>query len=238
MNIRIVEILDRSTQGVTRPFICRGDDSQLYYVKGRFAGHRALICEWIAGQIGMRLGLPIPDYRLAAVPETLIAFTARDDLSDLGAGTAFASQQIANADELTYIYIDQLDLTLRAAVLLFDWWTLNGDRTLSEYGGNPNILWVHHTHRPYFIDHNMAFDESSVADFWSHHIFAAARSVWTADFRRTTEPRMHAALSDLERWWRELPVEWTEIDTGLTLNSLKKMLWRFETEPASFWGPL
>ena len=51
MNIQIVEIIGRSTQGITRPFICRGEDGHIYFVKGRGAGKRSLICEWIAGNL-------------------------------------------------------------------------------------------------------------------------------------------------------------------------------------------
>lgn len=36
--IDIDEVIGRSEQGKTRPFICRGCDGHLYYVKGRDAG--------------------------------------------------------------------------------------------------------------------------------------------------------------------------------------------------------
>ena len=86
MKISIIEILGRSTQGVTRPFVCRGDDGSLYYVKGNAAGRRALIAEWVAGNLGRRLGLPIPEFRQAEVSPQLVALSARQDASDLGAG--------------------------------------------------------------------------------------------------------------------------------------------------------
>ena len=38
MGVVIEEIIGRSVQGVTRPFICRGDDGIVYFVKGRGAG--------------------------------------------------------------------------------------------------------------------------------------------------------------------------------------------------------
>ena len=87
MTIDIIEIIGRSTQGVTLPFICRGHDGSLYYVKGNRAGRRALICEWIAGQVAKSLGLPIPDFRQAVIPNQLITLSARDDISELGSGT-------------------------------------------------------------------------------------------------------------------------------------------------------
>lgn len=236
MTVNIVEIIGRSTQGITLPFLCRGDDGCLYYVKGNGAGRRALICEWIAGQLGKRLGLPIPDFKQAVIPEELVTLSARGDIAELGAGTGFASQMVAYADELTYLYIGQLDDTLRAKVLLFDWWTANGDRTLTEHGGNPNILWVHRDQKPFVIDHNLAFDETALADFWMQHIFASSRAAWNDAFRKPTEQLMKAALNDLDGWWRAMPPEWTELETGVTLASVKRLLWRFEAEPAKFWG--
>ena len=56
MTTRITEVTARSTQGITRPFICRGDDGWLYFVKGNGAGRSSLISEWIhTGQRHRRL---------------------------------------------------------------------------------------------------------------------------------------------------------------------------------------
>jgi len=235
MNINIMEVIDRSRQGVTRPFLCRGDDGQLYYVKGKGAGFRALISEWIAGSLGQRLGLPIPDFRQATIPSELIQLSARPDIGDLGVGTGFASKLIQNADELSFLFIGQMDETLRARILLFDWWTANEDRTLTENGGNPNILWVHRDHAPHVIDHNLAFDDSALTSFWGNHVFAASRALWSKSFRETEQQRMEAALGDLDLWWQAMPPEWTEIEGEVTLESVRKLLWRFKNEPASFW---
>ena len=51
MIVQIVEIIGRATQGVTKPFICRGEDEEIYFVKGRGAGKRSLICEWVVGNL-------------------------------------------------------------------------------------------------------------------------------------------------------------------------------------------
>jgi hypothetical protein len=169
------------------------------------------------------------------MPDELTRLSAREDIADLGAGIGFGSQTIPNTDELTYLYIGQIDEVLRAKILLFDWWTANGDRTLTEHGGNPNILWVHRDHKPYVIDHNLAFDLAALPDFWSQHIFLDSRALWTPAFRQSMEPLMRAALQELENWWGQMPPEWTEAPTGVTFESVKKMLWRFEDESAKFW---
>ncbi|MFN0080459.1 MAG: HipA family kinase [Prosthecobacter sp.] len=58
--LAITEILGRSEQGMTRPFICRAG-ALIHYVKGRYAGQRSLCCEWIAGRAAQFLldGLPL-----------------------------------------------------------------------------------------------------------------------------------------------------------------------------------
>jgi hypothetical protein len=236
MTTRITEVIGRSAQGITRPFLCRGEDGWLYYVKGSAAGRSSLICEWIAGQLGKRLGLPIPEFKQAVIPKDLVALSARSDIADLGAGTGFGSQKIENADELTYLFIEQIDPTLRARILLFDWWTANGDRILTEHGGNPNILWVHHESKPYVIDHNVAFDKSALTDFWAQHIFTASRAAWTNTFRHDSERLMKAALTHLDQWWKDMPPDWTETGIEPSLQSVQSLLWRFETDPAIFWG--
>ena len=238
MTTNITQILGRSIQGITRPFLCRGDNGLLYYVKGHGAGRKGLISEWIAGMLAKRLGLPIPDFALATISEELIALSAMDGIADLGSGTAFGSQVVENADELSFLYIQQVDIELRAKILLFDWWTANGDRTLTEHGGNPNILWLHRDHRAIIIDHNLAFEEATLADFWTTHIFADVRSSWTPAFQNQMTALMRAALTELPGAWAAIPAEWTEIETGLTIDKVTRLLWRFEENPASFWEVL
>jgi hypothetical protein len=238
MNVNIVEILSRSTQGATRPFLCRGDDGFLYYVKGRGAGNKALISEWIAGNIARRIGLPVPEFRFAAIPKEIMDFSARDDISDLGSGVGFGSRLIENADELSYLFTEQIDIQLRSKILFFDWWIANADRTLTENGGNPNILWVHNSQKPYVIDHNLAFDLTALPDFWDHHIFAITRPTWTSSFRSEMESLSCAILNELDTWWNEMPAMWTGMETVISLDLVRSLLWRFQTEPINFWGSL
>ncbi len=235
MSLDIIEIIDRSSQGVTRPFLCRGQDNQLYFVKGRYAGTKALIAEWIAGHIGRCFKLPIPDFRLARIPKRLISMSARDDASDLGEGVGFASLVVPNACELSYLEMCQLPEFFKARTLLFDWWIANGDRTLNENGGNPNILWVQRDRKPHVIDHNLAFEEQGCAEFWATHAFASQKASWDADYIHANEQLMESVLADIPVWWREMPESWTEVNTGLTLESVTTLLWRFRANPRSFW---
>ena len=97
----IEEILGRSCQGMTEPFICGGDDGEIYCVKGAGTGRRSLICEWVAAQRASAFGLPVAGYALAEVPEQLVAIKVRLDIADLGAGLVLASRRLLNVQELT-----------------------------------------------------------------------------------------------------------------------------------------
>lgn len=239
MSIRIVEVIGRSTQGITRPFLCRGDDGHQYFVKGHGAGRRALISEWLAGHLGLRLGLPIPAFAQMTIPTELVRFSARDDIHDLGAGAVgFGSRLVPNVDELSYPFIAQIDPTLRARILLFDWWVGNGDRTLSPDGGNPNLLWAHREQRLHVIDHNLAFDDADLGGFWDEHIFSASVSEWTTGFREEMTRAMIAAVARVPQWWAEMPEDWTEVDCGLELSSVQQLLSRFERSSSTFWRPI
>jgi hypothetical protein len=235
MSIRIVEVIGRSAQGVTRPFLCRGDDGNQYFVKGHGAGRRALIAEWLAGQLGLRLGLPIPPLIQVFIPPELVRFSAREDIGELGASVGFGSKVVESVDELTYPFIEQVDAQLRAKILLFDWWVCNGDRTLSADGGNPNLLWTHRDRKLHVIDHNLAFDDTDLGGFWDEHIFNASISEWVAGFREEMTLAMTVAMSGLAQWWGEMPEAWTDINSGLDLPSIQNLLSRFERQPRIFW---
>jgi hypothetical protein len=49
------------------------------------------------------------------------------------------------------------------------------------------------------------------------------------------ESLMRAALQELEIWWAQMPHGWTDTPTGVTFESVEKMLWRFDAESAKFW---
>jgi hypothetical protein len=88
--VQIIEVLGRAAQGITQPFICRGDDERLYFVKGRHAGRKSLIAEWLGSSMAEAFGLPVVPFRIAEVQEALIDI-APAEFVELGAGYVFAS---------------------------------------------------------------------------------------------------------------------------------------------------
>jgi hypothetical protein len=232
--VRIVEILDRSVQGVTKPFLCKGEDGLLYFVKGNLAGRDALCREWLASQIAAKLGLPVPPFQLVRVPAELITFSARADKLELGGGVAFGSQRVEYADELRFSVIGEIEPALKARILLFDWWVRNGDRSLRATGGNPNLLWSAGTKKLYVIDHNLAFD-SQLTGVLDTHAFADARQLWDAAFRSAMTTKMASIVAELAAMWDTLPAEWIEDGSPLELEEVRAMLNRFQTNPDVFW---
>ena len=247
--MRIIEIIDRSTQGITNPFICRGEDGAIYYVKGRHAGYRALCCEWVAGELARLWGLPIAPFTIVEVPAALIQGSILDGASDLGIGPAFGSRQIEAAVELRWNEFagDTLEVILRAHILLFDWWVDNPDRT----EGNPNLLWVTHEQQLRVIDHNLAFSPhmmpSGIVNFTNDHIFGV--DLITDEYLAMLEPEfgigpLTQAGIELERFWDQhraklpqiwdsLPEVWTEATPDFTLEAVQNRLDRIQL--SLFW---
>lgn len=170
--VQIVEILGRSEQGMTRPFICRGEDGNTWFVKGIDAGRRSQVCEWIAGKLALALELPVAPFELVDVPNELVEMTP--EYQALGPGPAFGSLK-QTIMELNYAKVSDVPMELQRSVLGFDWWIRNNDRMLSEAGGNPNLFWEPEDERLVVIDHNQAFDpEFSADDFLKYHVFCGA----------------------------------------------------------------
>lgn len=241
--MQIVEILDRSEQGITKPFICRADDGLIYFVKGKGAGRRSLICEWIASSLGSKMGLPVPPHRIVDVPGALIEIGSRDDLGDLGEGPAFASQR-QQLVEFTVSNILSVPDMLQRKVLAFDWWIRNGDRTLSSQGGNPNLFWSPESERLVVLDHNLAFDDTvTVEDFLALHAFSEQSRSLFEDWVLQQE-LCRTCLSAMEAWdaiCGEIPVEWAFVDPELTIpvnfefDALRARL--LDCENDAFWKP-
>lgn len=239
---QIVEVIGRAEQGATRPFICRGDDDWVYFVKGRGAGRRSQICEWIAGQLGHGLGLPIAPFAIVDVPEELIAIDLRGDLHELGAGLAFGSRKAAVL-ELSVSNLHQVADVLQRDVLAFDWWIRNGDRNLGEAGGNPNLFWDVENESLVVIDHNQAFDPGfSAQEFASLHAFHAQKQALFGDWEQQQHynTRFAEVMTEWDAFCNTVPPEWWFVDaertvpTDFDLETTHQLLMRCQSP--GFWS--
>ena len=219
MTVQIVEVLRRSDQGVTKPYICRGDNDEVYFVKGVGAGRRSQISEWVAGKLGLAFGLPIAPFEIVDVPEELLELDFGLDLSDLGAGPAFGSLR-QEVMELTASAVWGVPASLQQDVLAFDWWIRNGDRCLTEKGGNPNLFWEPDSNELVVIDHNQAFDpEFDINNFFENHVFIMQRRNVFNDMVRQSEynRRFLSALNGWREICNALPDEWFYADPEMSV---------------------
>lgn len=242
MHIHIIEVVGRAKQGITEPYICRSEENALYYVKGKGAGYGSLIKEWIAGQLAICLGLPIPPFSIVYVPQELYEIGRRDTLQDLGFGPLFGSREIPQTNELTFLNSTAISTELKRDIAAFDWWIMNGDRTLTDVGGNPNILWSETVSAPYIIDHNLAFDETvTLRSQLQSHIFADALDGICEDSRLQTyyNERFQDALSQLPRMIGDIPERWHYIDDdqsieiNVSIETVEAKLQRYQEQ--AFW---
>ncbi|WP_106797456.1 HipA family kinase [Rhizobium sp. H4] len=221
MPIEIDEVLRRSDQGITEPYICRGADDKLYFVKGRGAGYDSLVKEWIAGQLARRLGLPIPRFCIVTVPHELYEAGRNGALRDLGSGLLFGSENVENANEISFINVQQTPVKVKRDVAAFDWWIRNGDRTLSDTGGNPNILWSETDRRMIVIDHNLSFDETvTLHTLLESHIFRSAliEICGQPELQNHYSALFEKALLDLPEILGDIPDRWHYVDDACTIG--------------------
>lgn len=213
----------------------------LYFVKGRAASARSLICEWLGGHLAKAFGLPIPEFAIALAPPELLELHPQG--GDLGSLPLFASRKVEHVQEFSISHLDDVDAGLQRDVLAFDWWIHNGDRTLTTHSGNPNLLWDIDAHKLVVIDHNLAFEVGFDArSFGETHVFSGQIPFLDQDLIEPQRLREKCAWA-LEVWGdacKNLPSEWWFVDeeqtvpTNFDAAAALALLNRYEHE--DFWG--
>lgn len=251
--ITITEVRERAVQGMTRPFLCAAGTTE-YFVKGAYAGMNSLCCEWVAnrlaGLMDLELPLSIPDFRMGKVPGTLIAASGRSDIADLGEGYVFASQRVHDVREPTMLRVETMAEEVMAQLLMLDLWLQNEDRSLSEHGGNPNLLVPRvpaptgdaGAERLWAYDFNLAFDKDFDRErFFGAHVFGGLMGGWPEGFREKMEPKLKAALGEVISIFAELPLEWLHLDgdeslpVQLDVERIISVLELPFSDPETFW---
>lgn len=237
MPLTIIEVIKQAEQGLSSPFLCRGDDGELYFVKGKASGRASLWAEWLGGHLGHALGLPIPTFCVADIPAALIK-ECSPELRSLGSGPAFASRKTEGCQWLELAVSPQVEAPLQRDLLVFDWWLHNGDRTR----GNPNLLWNASRSELVVIDHNQAFCADFTAhEFWEHHLFSAQRNGVFNDLAEQARysERLVTALSVWDEACDNAPPEWQweneeqDIPAAFDLAAAKALVARCSTP--DFW---
>jgi hypothetical protein len=240
--LKIEEVIKRSTQGVTHPFICKDSEGRELWVKGKSWLPSDLASEWICGNIAKAWGLPIADFDLVFVDKDLIDFSAVPEIISLGAGYGFGSVHVQGASELDFSDIEKIDPEWKADLLLFDYWVQNEDRTLSAQGGNPNLLWKLPGGGMVVIDHNNAFDQTFTPEkLFEHHVFAEMKALWTPEYQGNRQEKMLGILEKLPDMIASLPESWFENDDNSNnplaseVERMQNVLSKIQDDAPAFW---
>ena len=141
-------------EGGSMPAVVEADDDGLYVLKFRGAGQgpRALVAEWIVGELARALGFDVPEIVFAELDPVLARTEGDPEIQSLiraSDGLNLALDYLpgaANFDPLAW----SPDPALASRIVWFDAFTSNVDRSTR----NPNLLLWHR--RLYLIDHGAA----------------------------------------------------------------------------------
>jgi hypothetical protein len=212
-------------EGGSLPGLVEADDEGLYVVKFRGAGQgpRALVAEWLAGELARAIGLPVPDLVGVEVDPTLGDAEPDEEIHDLvnaSGGLNFGMDFLPGA--LTFnpavaTAREMIELDFAADLVWLDALVTNPDRSPQ----NPNLLVWHG--RPWLIDHGAALyfhhtwrdpDEHARRPFErirDHVLLPYAGSIEAADVRhaRRIDKDLVTALVDA------LPDAWLPDDRAI-----------------------
>jgi hypothetical protein len=145
-------------EGGSLPGLVEADDDGLYVVKFRGAGQgpRALVAEWLAGELARAIGLSVPELVAVDVDPALGDAEPDEEVQDLlrasgglNLGMDFLPGALA-FNPAASTAGDIIDASVAADIVWLDALVTNPDRTAV----NPNLLVWHG--RPWLIDHGAA----------------------------------------------------------------------------------
>jgi hypothetical protein len=152
--VQVTRYVTPLREGGSMPAVVEADDDGMYVLKfhGAGQGPRALVAEWIVGELGRALGFDVPEIVFAEL-DPLLARTEGDPeiqaLVRASAGLNLALDYLpgaANFDPLAW----EPDPALASRIVWFDAFCSNVDRTAR----NPNLMLWHG--RLTLIDHGAA----------------------------------------------------------------------------------
>ena len=201
-------------EGGSLPAIVEGDDSGMYVLKfhGAGQGPKVLVAELIAGELARAAGLPVPEIVLMELDPDLARTEPDAEIQQLiraSGGLNLALDYLPGSVTFDPL-ADQPDAALASAIVWFDAYVSNVDRTAR----NANMLMWHH--KLWLIDHGAALyfhhgwkpgDDSSGAPFAAirdHVLLRFAGALREAD--ATLSARLVPAL--IANIVKTVPDEW------------------------------
>ncbi len=209
-------------EGGSLPAIVEADDDGMYVLKFRGAGQgpKALIAEWVAGEIARALGLRVPEIVLVELDRELARTEPDQEIQDLlraSTGLNLALDYLPGS--ITFDPVAHaLDPDLASAIVWFDALVTNIDRTAR----NTNLLMWHR--QLWLIDHG--------ATLYFHH-------TWNQYLDRSRAPfpaiKDHVLLPYASRL-EAVDAQLTELLTPDLLNQIIQQIpasWLVEPAPFS-----
>lgn len=165
-------------EGGSLPGLVEADDDGLYVVKFRGAGQgpRALVAEWLAGEIARAVGLTVPELVLIEVDAGLGDAEPDEELQDLvhrSGGLNLGLDFLPGALMFNPAADPEVDPDLAADTVWLDAFVTNPDRSAA----NPNLLVWHG--RTWLIDHGAAL--------YIHHSWRDPDTHATGAFERISD---------------------------------------------------
>lgn len=213
--VRVLRYVTPLREGGSLPAIVEADDLGTYVLKFRGAGQgtKVLIAELLAGEIGRALGLPIPEIVFAELDPVLGRSEPDPEIQELierSGGLNLAMDYLPGSFSFDAMAVKEIDPELAAAIVWFDAYLTNVDRTVR----NTNMLLWHR--KVWLIDNGAAlFAQYSGPDFpkraqsrfpqiRDHVLLPYAADIRSADERLSIRlsPELLTAIVDLipESW--------------------------------------
>jgi hypothetical protein len=176
--VRATRYVTAFREGGSLPGLVEADDDGLYVVKFRGAGQgpRALVAEWLAGEIGRALGLLVPDLVAVELGAEIADSEPHEEIHDLlvaSVGRNIGLDFLPGSLTFNPAADAVDDADWAADVVWFDAFVTNPDRSVK----NPNMLVWHG--RTWLIDHGAAL--------YVHHAWRDPGEHARRPFERTRE---------------------------------------------------
>ncbi len=202
-------------EGGSLPAVVEADDGELYVLKfvGAGQGAKALIAEFVAGEIARTLGLPVPEIVLMELDPLLGRSEPNPEIRDLivaSAGLNLGMRYLSSAFAYNSLLQPPLGPDLASAIVWFDAYVTNVDRTPR----NVNMLiWQEAL---WLIDHGASLyfhydwtdylerSRSPFAYISQHVLLPLASRIRQADARLRpllTEERLRQIAADIPDVW-------------------------------------
>jgi hypothetical protein len=232
--VRATRYVTAFREGGSLPGLVEADDDGLYVVKFKGAGQgpRALVAEWLGGEIARAIGLLVPDIVSVDLDKAIADSEPHEEIHDLlvaSVGRNIGLDFLPGSMTYNALVDATPDPDWAAAVVWLDALITNPDRSPR----NPNLLVWHG--RPWLIDHGAslyihhtwrnpdAHAERSHAELLADHVLLPfASSIAAADERLS--PLITQEL--IERLVEAIPDVWLPDDALVGEASLQRSAYR------------